>query len=135
MTNRHVVVVGAGIVGIACASYLQRAGCRVTIIDYRAPGEGCSFGNAGIVAPGACLPLAMPGIWMQIPKFLIDPLGPLSIRLRHAPSIVPWIVRWLRSSSTKRVTSISRAMRALHVKAFEAYLAFFPQDVPWRYEC
>jgi D-amino-acid dehydrogenase len=121
MTNRHVVVVGAGIVGIACASYLQRAGFRVTVIDYRAPGEGCSFGNAGIIASGACLPMAMPGIWKQIPKFLVDPLGPLSIRLRYAPLIVPWLVRWLQSSSVERVTSTSRAMRELYGKAFEAY--------------
>lgn len=121
MTNRHVVVVGAGIVGVACASYLQREGFRVTVVDYRTPGEGCSFGNAGIIAPGACLPMAMPGIWKQVPKFLIDPLGPLTIRMGYAPRIVPWLVRWLQSSSLERVTSSSRAMRDLHVRAFEAY--------------
>lgn len=121
MAERQVIVIGAGIVGVSCASYLQRDGARVTLIDERAPGEGCSFGNAGIIAPGACLPLAMPGIWKKIPKFLLDPLGPLSIRVRYAPSILPWLLRWLQSSSLANVKKISQAMRALHEGAFDAY--------------
>lgn len=121
MAERQVIVVGAGIVGVSCASYLQRDGARVTLIDERAPGEACSFGNAGIIAPGACLPLAMPGIWKQIPKFLLDPLGPLSIRMGYAPSIIPWLLRWLQSSSLTNVKKISQAMRALHEGAFDAY--------------
>ena len=121
MAERQVLVVGAGIVGVSCASYLQRDGAKVTLIDERAPGEGCSFGNAGIIAPGACLPLAMPGIWKQIPGFLLQPLGPLSIQMGYAPSILPWLLRWLRSSSLANVKKISQAMRALHEGAFDAY--------------
>jgi len=46
-TPREIVVIGAGIVGMACASFIQRAGHRVTVLDRGAPGEGTSFGNAG----------------------------------------------------------------------------------------
>src|SRR5437879_5575229 len=77
---RHFTVIGAGIVGIACASYLQRAGFRVTVIDSRPPGEGCSFGNAGLISPGTCVPFSMPDLVWRVPRFLADPLGPLAVR-------------------------------------------------------
>ncbi|MGE0154768.1 MAG: NAD(P)/FAD-dependent oxidoreductase [Reyranellaceae bacterium] len=112
--EQHATVVGAGIIGVTCAIYLQRAGYRVTLLDGRPPGTACSYGNAGIIAPGACIPLAMPGIWRQIPGYLLDPLGPLSIRWQDGFRHFPWLMAWLRSSSVERVRSISVAMRALH---------------------
>ena len=47
MSHPHATIIGAGIVGVSSAAYLQRAGYRVTLIDRLPPGEGCSFGNAG----------------------------------------------------------------------------------------
>ena len=76
---KEITVVGAGIVGIVTAIYLQREGHRVTVVDRQAPGEGTSFGNAGSVAPGSIIPVAMPGTLKQVPKWLSDPLGPLSL--------------------------------------------------------
>lgn len=52
-----VSVIGAGIVGICSAAYLQREGFDVEIIDPEPPGTQCSFGNAGALCPGACLPM------------------------------------------------------------------------------
>lgn len=117
--GRHVTVVGAGMVGVCCAAYLQRRGVRVTLVDPSPPGSGCSFGNAGVVAPGACLPLAMPGLWMKVPGFILDPLGPLSIRARDLPRSVPWLVGWLRASTRARAVEVSAAMRTLHKPAFD----------------
>lgn len=117
--HQHVIIIGAGMVGVCCASYLQRAGVQVTIVDPRPPGEGCSFGHAGVVAPGACLPMAMPGIWREVPGFLLDPLGPLSIRWRDLPRSTPWLISWLGTSTEKRTRSVSAAMRLLHRPAFD----------------
>lgn len=119
MTGARVAVIGAGIVGVCCAAYLQRAGYKVTLVDPRPPGEACSFGNAGVIAPGACLPMAMPGIWRQVPGFLMDPLGPLAINWRHLPRSAPWLVGFLRSSGLAPVRRTSGAMRLLHGQAFE----------------
>src|SRR5690348_10356864 len=80
-----VTVIGAGIVGICCASYLQRAGFRVTIVDERPPGEGCSFGNAGIISPRSCVPVAEPGQLWKVASYLRDPLGPLAVRPSYFP--------------------------------------------------
>jgi len=73
---RTITIIGAGIVGIATACYLRRDGHEVTVVDMRPPGEYCSFGNAGILSPGSCVPLATPGILWKVPGYIADPLGP-----------------------------------------------------------
>ena len=118
---RHVTVIGAGIVGMACASTLQREGHAVTVVDSRPPGEGCSKGNAGHVSPGSCLPLAMPGIMRRVPGWLFDPLGPLAIRWCYLPRATPWLMRFIRAATRLRAEATASALRALHAPSFEAY--------------
>jgi D-amino-acid dehydrogenase len=118
---KHVTIIGAGIVGIGCASYLQRAGYRVTIVDSRPPGEGCSFGNAGLISPSACVPFSMPDLIWQVPRMLADPLGPLAVRWPYLPQALPWLIRFLAAGRKRRVREVSRAMAALHGKCFDAY--------------
>ena len=74
---RNVAVVGAGIVGMCAAAYLQRSGVQVTVFDPTDPGKSCSYGNAGGLSPGSCIPVAYPGIIKQVPKWLLDPMAPL----------------------------------------------------------
>jgi D-amino-acid dehydrogenase len=119
---KHVTIIGAGIVGIACASYLQRAGYRVTIVDRLPPGEGCSFGNAGLISPGACVPLSMPDLVWQVPSMLADPLGPLALRRAYLPRALPWLIRFFLAGRPRRVREVSRAMAALHGNCLDAYL-------------
>jgi D-amino-acid dehydrogenase len=116
-----VVVIGAGIVGICTASYLLRDGHDVLVLDPREPGTGCSFGNAGGISPGSCVPLAMPGVLRKVPGWLSDPEGPLHIRLAHLPHALPWLLRFVRNASRARATQASSALRALHRLTFECY--------------
>ena len=120
--SAEVLIIGAGIVGVCCAAYLQRAGFRVTLIDRLPPGNGCSFGNAGNVSPGAVVPYSMPGTLWNIPRWLLDPLGPLAVRPAHMPKLIPWLLRWMRASQPENVRATSRAMLALHQPVFEGYL-------------
>jgi D-amino-acid dehydrogenase len=117
-----VTIIGAGIVGICCASYLQRAGFAVTVVDERPPGGGCSFGNAGIISPRSCVPVAEPGMLWKVPNYLRDPLGPLAVRPGYFPKALPWFLRFLLAGRTRRVLEISAAMRALHESCVEDYL-------------
>jgi D-amino-acid dehydrogenase len=121
MQSRNITVIGAGIVGMATASYLQRDGHRVTVVDQRPPGEYCSFGNAGILSPGSCVPIAMPGILSQVPGYLLDPLGPLSLRLSYLPRALPWLLRFVAAAERQRVERIADGLRALLAQTFEAY--------------
>jgi len=117
----HVAVIGTGIVGVCSASWLQRDGHQVTFFDPLPPGEACSFGNAGSLSPSACLPVGMPGMWKRVPNWLLDPLGPLTVRWRYAPAVVPWLLRMLRHSSREEVTRIATALRGLLTPIFECY--------------
>ncbi len=119
--RHHVTVVGAGIVGMATACYLLQDGHEVTVLDRGEPGEGCSFGNAGGVSAGSCVPLAMPGILAKVPGWLLDPEGPLHLRLSHLPKALPWLLRLVRASRPAEVERIADGLRALHRLTFDAY--------------
>ncbi|MEZ5925037.1 MAG: FAD-dependent oxidoreductase [Hyphomicrobiaceae bacterium] len=116
-----ITVIGAGIVGICSAAYLQREGFDVEIVDPEPPGTQCSFGNAGALCPGACLPNAMPGILRKVPEWLADPEGPLFVRLAYLPQALPWLIRFVLASRRSRVEAISVAMRSLHKLTFDCY--------------
>lgn len=118
---RHLVVVGAGIVGVCCAAWLLRDGHRVTLLDRQGPGEGASFGNASVFASESVLPVAMPGILRRVPGMLADPLGPLAIRWGYLPRLAPWLLRFVAASRPARVEAIARALAALQDGAFEDY--------------
>ena len=118
---RDVIVLGSGIVGLCSALCLQRDGHRVTLIDRLPPGEGTSYGNAGLIQVDAVLPIATPGILRQVPRMLTDPEGPLVVRWRYLPRLAPWLLRFVAASRPGRVESISVALAALLARAHESY--------------
>jgi len=117
----NIAVVGAGIVGVCCASYLQRDGHAVTIFDPVPPGGSTSFGNLGSLSPGSAVPLATPGILKKVPGWLLDREGPLHIAPRRFAAALPWLMRFLAASRSSRVKSIAAALSALHAPLFECY--------------
>ena len=124
---KNITIIGAGIVGIATASYLRRDGHDVTVVDRLAPGEYCSFGNAGILSPGSCAPQAMPGVLGKVPGYLSDPLGPLAIRPGHFFKALPWFLRLVGASRLSRVEQIADALRPLLNQTFDAYMPLVRQ--------
>ena len=118
---RDVVVLGAGIIGLCSALSLQRDGHRVTLIDRLPPGEGTSYGNAGLIQVDAVLPIAMPGILRKVPQMLTDPEGPLVIRWRYLVRLAPWLLRFVAAARPGRVESISTALAALLEHAHSSY--------------
>ena len=118
----HVLIAGAGFVGLSTALYLQREGARVTVLDPNGPGEGASKGNAAVLAVDSVLPVAMPGVLREVPGMLMDPLGPLAIRWAYLPRIAPWLIRFVAASRRSRVEEIAAALRPLLAAAVEAYL-------------
>ena len=109
----HAMIIGAGVVGVATAAHLQRQGFRVTLIDRQAPGEGCSSGNAGILAFADVLPAVRPNVLLKIPGWLLDPLGPLTIRWSHLPQALPWFLAATANALPQRVAAITEARAAL----------------------
>jgi D-amino-acid dehydrogenase len=112
-TGRRVGVIGAGMVGVCAARWLQRDGHSVFLIEPGNPGEGASFGNAGAFNGSSVTPVAMPGVIRQVPGWLKDPLGPLSLRWQYLPTILPYLARMVRSATPEKVRSQARALRPL----------------------
>ncbi|MCC6472767.1 MAG: FAD-binding oxidoreductase [Burkholderiales bacterium] len=118
---RQVAVVGAGIVGACCAAWLQRKGLCVTLIERAGAGEATSFGNAGSLSPTAVMPVAMPGMLRQVPGWIGDPLGPLTVRWSYLPRALPWLIRFLRCANVEQMWRSARALRTLLAPVFECY--------------
>jgi len=121
--QRHAVVVGAGIVGICTALELQRRSWAVTVIDRLAPGMGCSFGNAGILAASAVVPVGLPGFERQLPRMLLDPDSPLVLRWGSLPSTLPWLLHFRRAATSHQVPLTANAMKALYGTSVELHHA------------
>jgi D-amino-acid dehydrogenase len=118
---KDVTIIGAGIVGIATAIYLQRDGQHVTVIDRGEPGQGTSFGNAGSIAPSSIIPMALPGTLKNVPKWITDPLGPLTLSWRQLPALLPWFLHFRKACTLERATQGARALRSINGRSIDAY--------------
>ena len=121
-TSGSVAVIGAGIIGISIGLELQRRGFNVCLYD-REPLDSdsrASAGNAGAFAFTDVMPLATPGIMRKAPKWLFDPLGPLSIPPQYALNIAPWMLRFWRASRPDRYAAGVAAQSRLMLHCREA---------------
>ncbi len=113
---RHIAVLGAGIVGVCCALALRRDGHAVTLIDPEEPGgeHAASFGNGAWISPASVIPMSRPGLWRDIPQYMMDANGPLTLRPAALPTLAPWLIRFLRAGATmQKVAATARALDGL----------------------
>lgn len=108
-----VAIIGAGIVALATAQKLQAAGRCVALIERGGVAAATSAGNAGALAFSDILPLASSGKMRQVPKWLLDPLGPLAIPPAYAVKITPWLIRFWRAGWRDRLAASLAAQVSL----------------------
>ena len=98
-----VLVLGAGVIGVTTAYYLNEAGHEVTVLDRQAgPALETSFANAGEISPGYASPWAGPGIPLKAIKWLLMRHGPLVVRPRMEMAMWMWLFRMLRNCTSGR---------------------------------
>lgn len=122
----RVAVIGAGIAGTCTALELLRDGHHVTLIEPGTPGgdQAASYGNGCWISPGSIIPVSHPGLWRKIPSYLLDPLGPLTIRWAALPALLPWLCRFLLAGATEaRVTETARTLAPLLADAPQRHAA------------
>ena len=125
MTRRKIgsaVVIGAGIVGLAVAYHLRKAGLDTTVIDRDLAGDRASFGNAGGIAVTEVVPASVPGLIWRVPGWLLDPLGPLAVRPGHAAKLLPWLWRFSRVGTPRESARIADALSALNARTYDDLL-------------
>ncbi len=106
--KKTIAIVGAGIVGVSTAIWLQRDGHDVILIDKAGPAEGASHGNGGVLASCAVVPVTTPGLLGKAPKMLMDPDQPLFLKWSYLPKLAPWLIKYLKNANaddTRRIAS------------------------------
>ena len=120
-----VVIIGAGVIGLACAWAALREGARVSIVDRDFEGDRASHGNAGGIAVAESTPIAVHGMFTKAAKWLMDPLGPLALDWKHLPKALPWFMAFRRATEPARYQSISHALALLNNRVYDDLLPMF----------
>jgi D-amino-acid dehydrogenase len=120
----RVVVIGAGVIGLACAYELRRQGAEVLVLERGHAGEGASRGNTGWVSPSFSYPLPAPGIIREGLHGMLHGGGPLVIRPSLDPTFLRWLVGFRRSASRARWERGVRALLALNERTLELFDAY-----------
>ena len=119
--NDDVVIVGGGIIGIACAHYLNEAGMKVTIIDRGSMAGACSQGNCGYICASHILPLTEPdALWTGL-KSLFNPAAAFRIRPTLRPELWLWMLQFMRRCNHRQMRLAGAALKALLESSLQEY--------------
>ena len=123
--SKSAVIIGAGITGVSTALWMQRDGWDVTVIDRTDPGspDQTSFGNGGILARCAVIPVSVPGLLRKAPAMLADKSQPLFLRWSYLPKLLPWVIPFLRHGRMDRMRKISDALGTITYDSVDQHLA------------
>ena len=112
MNKKEIAVIGAGIVGLSTAYYLQKAGCQVILIDKQDPGTGTSRGHASMIANYGVPGINQPQVWQQLPRYLFSKSSPIAIQWSKIGKLTPWLIQFLKNCNTA-----SMKQTALHTSS------------------
>ncbi len=122
---KQIIVIGAGITGVCCAEWLRREGWLVTLVDRVRSSDPAqaSYGNAGLLARNAIIPVTVPGLLREAPRMLLDPDSPMFLRWSYLPRLLPWLVPFLRNGRPDRFEKAVTALSALTADSVDQHLA------------
>lgn len=124
--DERVIVVGAGIVGIACAHYLTEAGWRVTVIDQGTLAGACSQGNCGYVCPSHVSPLTEPGAIGLALKSMFNPNAPFRIKPQLSPALWRWMLQFGVRCTHRQVLWAGKHLQAILDSSMAEYRRLVP---------
>ena len=111
--SQRVIVIGGGVIGTACAYYLNQAGWEVTIVEQQQFASGASHANCGFVCPSHVLPLAGPGVIGKTLKAMLSPNSPFSIKPRFDPALWSWLLQFARRCNERDMLAAGRTIQEL----------------------
>lgn len=117
MSDEPVIVIGAGVVGISCARWLQLDGHRVCVVDPQAPGRACSWGNAGVFAVDSVMPVATPRTLLAVPRMLASGRSPLRLVAADLPRLAPWLLTFALQARSQALVAATNSLAGLCARA------------------
>ncbi|OJJ10739.1 FAD-binding oxidoreductase [Alphaproteobacteria bacterium AO1-B] len=111
--TKTLAIIGAGIIGVSTAIWMQREGHKVILIDKAGPGEGASHGNGGVLASCSMIPVTVPGLIRKAPRMLFSPNQPLFLKWSYLPKLLPWLAKYLGHANEKDVNRIAEAVHGI----------------------
>jgi D-amino-acid dehydrogenase len=131
---KRCIVIGGGVIGLASAYYLAKAGHLVTVLDKGDLRDGCSFGNAGMIVPSHIIPLAQPGMMEQGLKWLLDSKSPFYIQPRLSLDLFRWGLAFFKHATTAHVQRSMPLLRDLSLFSKDLYRDWAAEDSGILYE-
>ena len=136
MSDHQIAIVGGGVIGAACAYYLAKSGCNVTILERDRFGKACSHGNCGLIVPSHVLPLTEPGALKDGFQAFFSPDSPLRIRPGLNVGLWNWLIRFASRCNEKQMMRGAAALQPLLDCSEELYQELFGQEqLDCEYEC
>ena len=123
MARTDVIVLGAGIVGTSIAVHLAKRGLAVALVDRGSPGEGTSYGNAGIIEGNTIFPPAFPRQWTELLRIALKRSTLANYQLSFLPKVAPWLASFYAASRPVRLIETARLMRPLMARAVAEHQA------------
>ncbi|MFD2764934.1 NAD(P)/FAD-dependent oxidoreductase [Micromonospora eburnea] len=120
-TPQRVAVVGAGMVGLATAWFLQERGVQVTVLDRKGVAAGASWGNAGWLTPGITTPLPEPAVLRYGLRAVLSPSSPVYVPPRADARLLRFLVGFTRHSTAAKWRDAMRAYIPMNRRAFQAF--------------
>jgi len=127
-----VIVVGSGIIGIACAHYLNAAGLQVTVIDQGTIGGACSYGNCGYICPSHVMPLTEPGAIGTALKSLFNPHAAFRVKPRFSPALLKWMWQFASRCNQRQMLAAGRHLQAILDASMREYKRLIAEE---RFQC
>lgn len=129
-----VLIIGGGVIGLACARQLLEEGRSVQLIERQDFGAGASHGNCGLVTPSHALPLNQPGALRRVIGWALRPGSPVAIRPRLDLGMIGWALRFLRSSRREGMErSVAGRAELLHLsrRLYDDWMADLGEACEW----
>ena len=120
-------IIGAGIQGVCIGLQLIKKKIPTTIFDIKDPGSMASYGNAGHFSPYAVLQLNRPDVLYDVPKMLFSSYGPLALKWNYIPTMLPWIINYLKNCNSKSMLHTAKYMHQILNPSMDAYEEIFDE--------
>lgn len=135
-SNREsVTIVGAGVVGIACAHYLEQAGLEVTLVDQGSIAGACSLANCGYICPSHALPLTEPGAFGVAFRSMFDRNSPFRVKPQWNPALWKWMFQFAKRCTHQQMLAAGKPLQAILESSMAEYhrmIDEFQLDCEWK---